>query len=262
MKRQLSSSFLVVLFFVSVQGSAQKFQGKAIYKSARKQFAVIKNDSTDHQKQAEISSLIAKAFQKEYTLVFNRNESIFKENESLEKPNPGNEFTITTSTPFEHFYKNTKENRVTIEREIFGKRFLIKDSLQVQPWRILNETKRIGEYSCTKAVVSKTYKKRVVNDDGSFNFIDEEKDLIVWFTYEIPISHGPANFYGLPGLVLEVEDGRSTFLCTKIVLNLEEVLEIKEPRKGKVVSQAEFDEIRSSKFKEMKTNFPRKNRNR
>ena len=40
-----------------------------------------------------------------------------------------------------------------------------------------------------------------------------------WYTLDIPVSHGPGEFWGLPGLILEVSAGNTTMLCSKIVFS-------------------------------------------
>ena len=256
----------VLLFFLVIFSTtlvAQEFQGIATYQTARKNLAPIKsNDSVSDKKQEEIGNMIASAFQKEFSLEFNRNESLYKVVEKLEKPNPAfGDVVIKASTANELLYKNTKENRFVSEREFFGKKFLVKDSLERHDWQIGKETKKIGDFLCTKATRKKIYKERIVERDGSYHFVDKEKDLIVWFAPQIPVSHGPANHYGLPGLILEVEDGQTTYLCTNVVLNSKEKLNIKEPNKGKVVSLAEFDQIRESRLKEAKENAKNRRKN-
>ena len=76
-----------------------------------------------------------------------------------------------------------------------------------------------------------------------------------WYTLSIPVSHGPGDYWGLPGLILEISDGNTQILCTKIIMNLKNKEEITEPKKGKVVSQKEFDEIQAQKLKEMRERF-------
>ena len=56
---------------------------------------------------------------------------------------------------------------------------------------------------------------------------------------------------GLPGLILEVNDGDLTIVCSEIVLNPKEVKEIKEPIKGKIVTRKKFGNIAKEKTKEM-----------
>ncbi len=64
-------------------------------------------------------------------------------------------------------------------------------------WKIENETKKIGEYSCQKA-----------------NLYYCGRHWIAWFTKDIPINAGPYVFEGLPGLILSLEDTKSNFTFT------------------------------------------------
>ena len=88
------------------------------------------------------------------------------------------------------------------------------------------------------------------------NFMNEgempkEVEVVAWYTPEIPVSQGPESYYGLPGLILEVSAGKTTILCSKVVMNVKDKKEIKAPTKGKPVTQKEFDEIVSKKMEEM-----------
>lgn len=64
-------------------------------------------------------------------------------------------------------------------------------------WEITNEEKMIGEYKVKKATTD------------SFEIEKDNKwyygKAIAWFTTDIPIPTGPARYYGLPGLILELE---------------------------------------------------------
>ena len=89
------------------------------------------------------------------------------------------------------------------------------------------------------------------------NFMDEmniPKEVVVtaWYTPEVPVNQGPENYWGLPGLILEINDGKTVILCSKIVLNPKEKAEIKASTKGKVVTQAEYDEIMIKKMEEFR----------
>jgi GLPGLI family protein len=84
---------------------------------------------------------------------------------------------------------------------------------------------------------------------------EEEITLTAWYTPQIPVKHGPSKYGGLPGLILEVSEGRETILCSKIVLNPKGDVNVKAPSKGKKVNQAEFDAIAEKKMKEMDERF-------
>jgi GLPGLI family protein len=66
------------------------------------------------------------------------------------------------------------------------------------------------------------------------------------------VSHGPEGYWGLPGLILEVNDGKTVLLCSKVVLNPKVKAEIKAPSKGKVISQKEYDETVMKKMEEFR----------
>ena len=80
----------------------------------------------------------------------------------------------------------------------------------------------------------------------------ENVTITAWYTPEIPVSQGPENYWGLPGLILEANDGKTTILCSKVVLNPKEKTTIKAPTNGKVISQKEYDETVVKKMEEIR----------
>jgi GLPGLI family protein len=96
----------------------------------------------------------------------------------------------------------------------------------------------------------KTEKPQSTNFMDGFE-IPKEVIITAWYTPEIPVNQGPEGYWGLPGLILEVNDGKTIILCSKVVMNAKEKVEIKAPNKGKEVTQKEYDEIVTAKMKEM-----------
>ena len=76
-------------------------------------------------------------------------------------------------------------------------------------------------------------------------------EITAWYTLDIPISQGPGEYWGLPGLILEVNAGKTSILCSKIVMNSKEKETIEAPRKGKEVTQEKYNEILKAKMKEL-----------
>jgi GLPGLI family protein len=74
------------------------------------------------------------------------------------------------------------------------------------------------------------------------------KKVTAWYTPEIPVSVGPANFWGLPGLILEMSDEEMIVLCSKVTLSNKENVKIKVPDNGQKVSQKEFEAIHKAKM--------------
>jgi len=258
---------LLILFVYSFQ--AQDFQGKAVYKTSRKSnmnFGGPGNGMTDEMKE-QVKQRMAKLHQKTYILDFTKSESIYKQDVGLEapkKPQTGGVFAISIGGGGSNaiLYKNIKENRVADKTNIQGKAFLVKDKLVKYDWVMTGETKNIGNYTCYKATYEKEVKKMRAfiikrRDDKKTKKDDKETEetekvvVTAWYTPDVPISNGPGNYGGLPGLILEVNDGTQTIVCTEIVLNPSKKIEINEPKKGKVVSRKKFGEISREKAKEM-----------
>ena len=157
-------------------------------------------------------------------------------------------------------YKNVKDQNYIDQIETMGKKFLIKDSIAKIEWKLESDTKYIGEYLCFKATYTKQIPKNNLNFNSNSTVEEEETDeepemeertISAWYTPQIPVSNGPAKHQGLPGLILEIHDGKLTIICSKIVINPEDKIEIEEPTKGKEVNQIEYDKIMDKKAKEM-----------
>ncbi|AXT51240.1 GLPGLI family protein [Aquimarina sp. BL5] len=255
---------LIVLIALSTLGniSAQDFQGVATYQTNRK--LDIKLDSTqlNSEMQKQIHEMMKKQFQKEFTLHFNKTESVYKEEESLETPQPstGIRVMVAGSGASDILYKNNKEERFVAQREMLGKMFLVKDTLTHYNWKLENETKKIGNYTCYKATAKRTIQRITsmsTNNVAEENVeTEEEITVTAWYTPEIPVNNGPANFWGLPGLIMAINDGQQSMLCDKIVLSPKRKVEILESNKGKVVNENKFEEIMRKKMQEIQDRRP------
>ena len=257
---------VLALTLLVTRVNAQDFQGLATYKSKRK--IEIKLDSTqvNSEMHQQMMEMLKKQFEKTFNLSFNKEASIYKEEEALAPPQPsGVQVVVAFAGGSDILYKNTKDQRYTNQNDLFGKIFLIKDKLKPIEWKLESETKNIGEYTCFKATTTREQEKRVggisINKEKDLD-ADEDKapemetiTITAWYTPQIPVSTGPGNYYGLPGLILEVNDGTETVICSKIVLNPKNEIDISEPKNGKEVTQAEFDEIMDKKMKEMQERY-------
>lgn len=261
--------FTIAFLFVLGKFYAQDFQGIATYKSHTKVDVKLDSSQMGGDMHAKMLEMLKKQFEKTYKLTFNQEESVYKEEEKLESPQPQGMVMVMVDTGgSDVLYKNTKENRYTSQNESFSKIFLIQDELKKIDWILGSETKNIGDYTCFKA----TFKREVevvesgisINNDKEFdeNVTVKEREVVAWYTPQIPVSNGPGNYHGLPGLILEVNDGNQTLMCSKIVLNPEDKVKISEPTKGKKVSQEKYDEIMDKKMKEMQNRYDSEHRGR
>jgi GLPGLI family protein len=233
--------------------------------------------------QKMIEERMKKMFEKTFILNFNKSASIYKEEEKLDAPGQGGGGMKMMSSMMGGGgtnYKNVKQKTYSVDKEFMGKEFLIKDSLPNYAWKMESETKLIGGYNCFKATAvrpvsqsdfrnfrskkeepkkedAKAEAVKTESEAKKTNFMDDfelpkEITITAWYSPEIPINQGPENYWGLPGLILEVNDGKTIILCSKIVLNSKEKAEIKESTNGKVISQKEYDETVVKKMEEFR----------
>lgn len=154
--------------------------------------------------------------------------------------------------------------------EQFSKRFLVEENMDQLKWDMGMETKKIGNYTCYKATLVKEdtnvdwgsiFSRRGSNKKKDSakteDKISDKKMLIVtaWYTPQIPVSSGPDKYWGLPGLILELNAGRMTMLCTEVSISSDKTLVINEPKKGKKVSREEYTSIVKEKTEELKQRF-------
>lgn len=276
---------VIIALALSIAGfitnQAQEFQGMAVYESKtstadfKKRFEGNKNITPEMQ--TMIEERMKRMFEKTFILNFDKQASIYKEEEKLDAPSPqggGGGFRMMGSMMGGGgtFYKNVKTKIITVDKEFMSKEFLVKDSLPTLNWKMESETRVIGGYNCFKATATKAASKsdfrnfrmkkedenkpKTEDKDKKTNFMDgvempKEITVTAWYTPEIPVNQGPESYWGLPGLILEVNDGKTTILCSKIVMNPKDKAEIKAPTKGKEISQKDYDQTVADKIKEM-----------
>jgi GLPGLI family protein len=258
--------FLLTIFFAE----AQEFQGKAEYFSKRiekkkpEKLATQKNEPLDPEFEKAIQEAMKKASEKKYILLFNKTECLYEEEKKLDKPENTNGMSISISfSSAKKKYLNVKDKNSITEDEIFGKEFLVVEPLVKPEWKLLDETKKIGEYNCYKAELLVPVTEKQQNDYEEFLKKEEKKPslfkmekpedkvITAWYTPEIPVTFGPDNNWGLPGLILELNDTESMLLCSKVTLSNKEKTKIKVPNTGEKVNQKKFDEILKKKTASM-----------
>lgn len=267
MDKLILKTVTIVFFLLSSIVSAQDFQGQAFYQTKRKIDLKIDNSQMTDEQQSQMQEMLKKQFERTYILTFNKEASVYKEEAELDKPTaPASSGGVRIMTmgggADQKYYKNTKTKTYADEQDVFGKAFLVKDALETFDWVLGDESKVIGKYLCFNATatrevegLSMSFSSDDKEDDSSGVVKEKELQTITaWYTMDIPVSNGPDEFWGLPGLILELQDGDDMqYVCTKIVMNTKD--EISEPTKGKVVNQEEYDEVLEKKMKEMQQQY-------
>ena len=281
MKKIIIASILMISGIIQ----AQNFQGMAVYesKTSTAEFAkgLSGNKDITPEMQKQIEERMKKMFEKTFILNFDKSTSIYKEEEKLDAPGEqgGRRMMASMMGGGGTHYKNVKDKQFIVDKEFFGKEFLIKDSLPKYDRKMEGESKQIGNYTCFKATAvvkvnesdfrnfrfknrdkkETETKTETVKDTAKAkktNFTEDwempkENTITAWYCPEIPVNQGPENYWGLPGLILEVNDGKTVMLCTKIVMNAKDKVEIKPATKGKQVTQTEYNDIVKKKMEEM-----------
>ena len=139
-------------------------------------------------------------------------------------------------TPDNETYVNFEEGQVVEKRDFLGRTFLITGETATLAWRLTDERSEFLGYMAQKATA-----------------VRDSTTIEAWFTPEIPVSAGPSEFGGLPGLilVLNIDDGQRSYVAKDLSLDALAADTIVAPTKGKKVTREEFDEIVEKKMEEM-----------
>ena len=252
---------------------AQDFQGKATYISKSKMELGRWGARMSEAQKKQIAARLKNRLEKEFVLVFNKQESVFTEEEQLDAISGATDSWGKNFAAGEN-YKNVKTNAQIQQQEFYGKKFLVKDKLQKIDWTLVKESKQIGNYLCFKATsfiptddllwysfswsrMRSTDNQDAEDEENNEPEVDVTK-IEAWYTPQIPVGHGPSEYWGLPGLILEVSAGGTTMLCSKIVINPVEAIEIEAPKKGTTVTKNEYQDIIQNKMAEFRNNRMRR----
>jgi len=266
MKRLLAPLALSIFFISFTDLQAQDFQGKAVYQTKSTVPMDFGNTQMSPDRVQRIKDMMKNQLEKSFVLHFDKTASVYKEEQKLDQSNRGGwmRFMMGQGVPGDH-YKNTQTHVSVKESEFSGRNFLIKDPLTDYKWTLTQESKMIGQYLCFKATTvierPKPRPFRMGPPDKRSEAAEaaevamESVNVTAWYAMEIPVNHGPDNYWGLPGLILEVSAGNTTILCTKIVMNSQDKVRIEEPSKGKELTQKAFDELVRVQLKKMRERY-------
>jgi GLPGLI family protein len=279
---------IITLFAISLMSlclNSQDFQGQAFYKTQTAMDLGSWGDRMSAEQKKAMKERMKPYLEPVYVLTFDKTKSIYKQEETLDAPGSGGgrgwgRMMAATGGPV---YKDVSSKKSLQSTEFMGKKFLISNDEDNIKWVMENEQKMIGNYLCFKATAKvkkpktmtsawrnaeKDSKKSKENND-SLEKTDNQGDskvekldevlvtaeietITAWYSPQIPVSHGPAEYGGLPGLILELTNDRTVMLCTKVVMNPEKRIVISEPTKGEFVTKVEFENIVEVKVKEMR----------
>ena len=193
--------FLLVSFCAFSQSS-----GRVLYK-------IESIDFDNVSKSAEIAEQINQAKRHTFTLEFNSQRSHFYPNNEMNAADDLNaKLAKLVYTTAKEYYYDRKE-QILPEQNSDA---LVQKDFTLPDWVITSESKKIDRYDCYKATYTSTYMGRKNNK--------VKQVITAWFAPELPFPYGPIGYNGLPGLILELHNGRATtYLADLITLETQEL---------------------------------------
>lgn len=149
-------------------------------------------------------------------------------------PSPGQDnimIMVSGNEDNDIVHRDMKTEIVTQQREILDKKFLIAGPAETYAWKITGQSKTILDRQVHQATCSV-----------------DSTEIVAWFCPQIAVFSGPADFGGLPGLILEVAIGdEMTITASSISETIPDAKDMEVPKKGKKVTPEEFEKIAEEK---------------
>ena len=197
--------------------------GKIQYEKRTNQFKLLDGWNMEASMRDEVKRTTTKILVDRFDLLFSGDQSLYK----LSSPNNENKyFAAPTPSETDFTIKDIAQRQLSFQKDVFGTTFNVEDTLSGFQWKIFDETRTIAGFECKKAVTR----------------VFDSVYVIAFFTTEILGNHGPENFCGLPGMILEIAIPRlyTTWVATKLELNKPSQAELTRTIKGKKLTNEEY----------------------
>lgn len=194
---------------------------------------------TDPATRERVSKYLSQV--KVFTLYYKDGISFYSEQDDAAKEEKDNGLsegnskfkTVNVGKKSGGIYKNQKTNEYLQEADLLGKAFLVSDKLDKIKWQLVNETKKIGEFNCKKATA-------VVNGEN----------VTAWYTSSLPINDGPKEYWGLPGLIIDLITPTKMYHAVSVTSVKQ--YDFTKPSKGQKVTKADYIKDRNEKVDQLK----------
>jgi GLPGLI family protein len=198
-----------------------------------------KEDTPDNKELASMLDEDASGI--EFKLNFSNNNSVFYYNSTLKKSQYSVNIPLIIAQGMGFYYSDKEKGIFLNQKTIDDEYFIIQDSIATLKWKLTEENKKIGTYLCYKATrETPSYK---LDENGKIIGVGVPEIVVAWYCPQLPFSHGPNGNYGLPGLILELQQGMSFFYLKSLDLKPNAKIKIAKPLKGKLVSPKEYQEL-------------------
>jgi len=237
-------NLVIIALLMSFSFSFSQTKGKITYK------LTIEKDSLEqpyeNEKNTEAQNEALEIMHESQTvnsyLVFNKDISVYYVEEKTDTPNWENTDGVISITPSGINFSWIWAGGDALSYNDFSSDFHISQSKTLgkpirlvkkkKKWILKDEAKVIDGYKCKLAIIEKL----------------NGKVLKAWYSTEIQVKHGPRDYFGLPGLIVKIEDVILTWTMTSIDFESEEANMIEEPTEGKLVTMEEYRKLAGNPF--------------
>ncbi len=228
----------IVSLLITLQLNAQDSvtTGTVIYDNTRKISITLSGDM------AHLSNMIPKEQTTTKELLFSPQASLYRNVEKTSEEDVVHESTGGRTMMFrmqqaENIIHTDLVEKVKTElRDFMSRKFLIESPIDTIKWKLTGNSKSILNLNCLEA-----------------ELMGSKVKTIAWFTPEIPVSAGPEDFSGLPGLILvvDIDNGETSIIAKSVELKPIDTKLIAKPKGGRKVTQQEYNRIVEEKREEM-----------
>lgn len=126
--------------------------------------------------------------------------------------------------------RNFEKETMTDIIETLGKTYIIEDSLRTPVWKVMNQIKDVNGYVCMKAETTDPIRGQ---------------KIAAWFSQDIPVPAGPERYFGLPGLIMELDINEGDVILEAVKVEFKPVgKELALPKaKGKKIKETEYESL-------------------
>lgn len=224
-------NILMIFFFFSFTLFAQVKSGEIMY-GQKIENMYIDTTSIDNSDLKKIIIELFKEKQKAlsndetyYSLKFNQNKSVFS---TLNTMNSDVNNKMSKNLSKGIYFVNILNKSIYHKGNFMGEDLIIYYHKQpYEEWQINNEKKIIRGYNCIKAETLRQNEKGV------------KTKVTAWFTTDINLNFGPKNYFGLPGLIIELHELDSVYYVREIKFKNVALDEI-NPKEKKIITYQDY----------------------
>jgi GLPGLI family protein len=232
--------FIISIFvFFTLSFKTTSFSGEISYAYQRNHIS-----KEQKQKNKELYGLLdqfdSSAKELTFQLKFNSSKSFYSIKEMMENDlNPMAVSYANNLVSKGRCYYDKENGSLLTETNVYGDNTLIKSNSKSFEWKLLKESKKIGNYTCFKATTLVDVQSRTKNKA----FLIE-----AWYCPELALPYGPNGYNGLPGIILELRDVKYTFYAKSIKIEKENEYTIKPLVSNNIITEEEHNQNMLDKY--------------